>query len=260
MVILSMAIQLITSSPLGDILSVLWDMTSGAGNPGQYAETETDANGAFTLRTTGGLWTIYVMGDAWASDYFYQYLDNVVLSDGGAKKDLAFVSPWADFILEVQVTDHRGQPVTDLYVAADSQDGGSRIWSESYTYEDGSTWLDVFPGHWTLAFDADELKQRGYRTPATPRVTVANDDATLSLVLEVDNLPVTPPQLRAARTSPGQFQLKVTGDADAGYVIQSSPDLRQWSNLATNTAAADGTFTYTEGAGQTRRFYRVQKP
>ena len=226
---------------------------------GEYAETETDADGAFTLRATGGLWTIFVLGDAWASDFLYQSLNDVVLSDGGAKNDLAFVSPWADFILEVQITDNLGQPVTDLYVGASSEDGGPRIWSESYTYEDGSTWLDVFPGQWTLTFDTDELKQRGYRVPASPRVTVGDDDAALSLVLEVDSLPVTPPQLRAVRTSQGQFQMTVAGDAGAGYVIQSSADLLQWSNLATNMAAADGKFTYAEGASLARRFYRVQK-
>ena len=224
---------------------------------GDYAETETDADGAFTLRATGGMWTIFVMGEAWASDFLYQQLDDVVLSDGGAKKDLAFVSPWADFILEVQVTDNSGQPVTDLYVGASSPDGGPQMWSESYTYEDGSTWLDVFPGHWTLAFDPDELAQRGYQLPATQRVTIGKDDATISVVL--NRVSSTPPQVRAVHTSAGQFQMAVEGEASARYVIQSSPDLRQWSNLATNTAVADGTFTYAEGANQARRFYRVQK-
>ena len=79
---------LMPSSPFWDILSVLWDMASGAGKPGQYAETETDANGAFTLRATGGLWMIFVMGGGWVRDFLYQPLDDVVLSDGGASQAL----------------------------------------------------------------------------------------------------------------------------------------------------------------------------
>jgi hypothetical protein len=43
------------------------------------------------------------------------------------------------------------------------------------------------------------------------------------------------------------------------YVVQACPSFGSWTALSTNTAAADGTFQYTDPAlpGATSRFYRT---
>ena len=57
----------------------------------------------------------------------------------------------------------------------------------------------------------------------------------------------------------GEFQLTLTGQAGLKYAIQFSTDLRSWTTVATNTAAADGTFKFVDSSagGSRQRFYRA---
>jgi hypothetical protein len=61
--------------------------------------------------------------------------------------------------------------------------------------------------------------------------------------------------------SGGYFQLTVTGQPNAVYVVQASTNLTSWVSLSTNTSAT-GTFTFidpTTPAPQ-QRFYRTLRP
>jgi hypothetical protein len=61
---------------------------------------------------------------------------------------------------------------------------------------------------------------------------------------------------RTAQT--GHVRLRLSGSPGGSYTIQASTNLSTWNNLATMTAAPDGSFEYTDAnAGQfLRRFYR----
>jgi hypothetical protein len=53
------------------------------------------------------------------------------------------------------------------------------------------------------------------------------------------------------------------GTPGAEYVVQACSDLSSlsWTNVSTNTAAADGQWTFTDSTtGQLMRFYRVATP
>lgn len=67
-----------------------------------------------------------------------------------------------------------------------------------------------------------------------------------------------PPRLQPLGwVRPGEFQIRLTGTPGVKYVIQGGEDLRNWSPLKTNAAAADGTFDYLDRGGGGRRFYRA---
>jgi len=58
----------------------------------------------------------------------------------------------------------------------------------------------------------------------------------------------------------GSFSFRVTGNAPAGFVIQSSADLACWHPVATNTLVA-GEFLYTNAAADVAgQFFRAQTP
>jgi hypothetical protein len=62
----------------------------------------------------------------------------------------------------------------------------------------------------------------------------------------------------------GTITVSFSGTPGAQYITQAAGDLGSpegWSNVSTNTAAADGTWSFTEStAGQSVRFYRAGKP
>jgi len=61
--------------------------------------------------------------------------------------------------------------------------------------------------------------------------------------------------------SGGFFQLTVTGQPNAQYIVQGSSNLTSWVSLST-TSSPTGTFTYTDTTTPTPqlRFYRTLRP
>ncbi len=59
------------------------------------------------------------------------------------------------------------------------------------------------------------------------------------------------------RPANGQFALRLSGPSGNRYAIDTSPDLRQWSALKTNTVT-DGSFDYvdTSAGSSSKRYYR----
>ena len=60
----------------------------------------------------------------------------------------------------------------------------------------------------------------------------------------------------------GTFTLGFAGTSNVQYIVQISLDLLSWVSVHTNTASADGTWTYTDTAiaGSRARFYRSVQP
>jgi len=60
----------------------------------------------------------------------------------------------------------------------------------------------------------------------------------------------------------GRITLSFTGAANGTFTVQASSNLLDWVNLHTNTATADGSWTYTDftAAGIASRFYRSAQP
>ena len=54
------------------------------------------------------------------------------------------------------------------------------------------------------------------------------------------------------------FEINLTGQPDATYILQSSPDLLTWNPVSTNTAPQNGTIKFADSAvAITQRFYRA---
>jgi len=62
-------------------------------------------------------------------------------------------------------------------------------------------------------------------------------------------------RLTGERRENGSFRLKIGASVSETYVIQSSSNLVQWLNIATNSGA--GSFTDPSGTSDSRRFYRT---
>jgi uncharacterized repeat protein (TIGR01451 family) len=69
------------------------------------------------------------------------------------------------------------------------------------------------------------------------------------------------PAILSGVFSGGFFQLTVTGQPDAQYIVQASSNLTSWVSLST-TSSPTGTFTYTDTTTPTPqlRFYRTLRP
>lgn len=72
-------------------------------------------------------------------------------------------------------------------------------------------------------------------------------------------LPGAQMQINAA--SGGQFTLTVAGPAGHTYAIEATPDLANWTTIATVTLDASGSldFTDTDAVNYSQRFYRTQE-
>jgi hypothetical protein len=84
---------------------------------------------------------------------------------------------------------------------------------------------------------------------------------SLSQVVRV--VPSTPVTIVILDNGNGTVTLTFAGAPGAQYVVQASADLTApaWANVSTNTAGADGHWTFTESmAGHSIRFYRSAKP
>jgi len=58
--------------------------------------------------------------------------------------------------------------------------------------------------------------------------------------------------------SPGTLRFRIDAPLDTPVVIESSPDLEQWTTLATVTNVT--TFSQPIPANQSRQFYRAHRP
>ena len=69
------------------------------------------------------------------------------------------------------------------------------------------------------------------------------------------------PAILSGAFSGGFFQLTVTGQPNAQYIVQGSSNLTSWVSLST-TSSPTGTFTYTDTTTPTPqlRFYRTLRP
>jgi hypothetical protein len=72
-------------------------------------------------------------------------------------------------------------------------------------------------------------------------------------------VPVPPPTVQMAFTSPHQFVLNVTGLTGHIYDIMSTQDLKTWAVIGAVAAGAGGSFTFTDtnAASFSSRFYRI---
>ena len=92
-------------------------------------------------------------------------------------------------------------------------------------------------------------------------VTVSNPMGTVTsrkakLVVKDAFRPV---QLSPVTMTGGCFVLRINGSVGLSYIIQSSADLRAWSNISTSTPTAGvWDFIDPDSATATNRFYRVQ--
>ena len=72
--------------------------------------------------------------------------------------------------------------------------------------------------------------------------------------------PIAPAQLKIRDNGDNTVTVTFHGTAGAEYIVQAASHLTgpgDWRNVATNTAATDGSWTYTESkSGQTQRYYR----
>jgi uncharacterized repeat protein (TIGR01451 family) len=93
----------------------------------------------------------------------------------------------------------------------------------------------------------------------TATVTTASTDLYLADSTTANNATVLNPPiafLEATNYSSG-LQLTLLGQSSQTYGIQVSTDLINWTTVSTNTAAANGTFTFTDnGTNLPARFYR----
>lgn len=95
---------------------------------------------------------------------------------------------------------------------------------------------------------------------AATTYSLAGAESALSLDV-ADQVPYPPAELQAGTltTKAKQFKLSVLGVANHPYVIQATPDLVHWTNIATVTADANGLLSYTDSTiNYPRRFYRTR--
>jgi alpha-N-arabinofuranosidase len=66
------------------------------------------------------------------------------------------------------------------------------------------------------------------------------------------------PQLQSSLTANGQFVLQVQGQAGVPYVMQTSPNLINWTSVSTNMSAGNGlNLTNAVSSGPARQFWRA---
>ena len=84
-----------------------------------------------------------------------------------------------------------------------------------------------------------------------------------SLAQVVHLVPVTPSTIGIQNNADGTVTATFAGTPDGQYVVQASENLAvpNWDNVSTNTADANGQWTFTEAtSGHSARFYRSAKP
>jgi subtilisin family serine protease len=99
-------------------------------------------------------------------------------------------------------------------------------------------------------------------SPASATVTIADNDSTVFPPLIGGLLSLRSLSAAGGANTNLGFEIRLFGDPLQTYVLQASTDLRNWTAIATNQAASDGTLNFTDSqAGQfAGRFYRAFTP
>jgi uncharacterized repeat protein (TIGR01451 family) len=84
-------------------------------------------------------------------------------------------------------------------------------------------------------------------------LNLANNTAQAATTVQIP----TAARLTNVVITNSQIQFTLTGEPTLSYVIQASTNLTTWVNVGTNTAAGNGTFTFTDSATLNQRFYRA---
>jgi hypothetical protein len=101
-------------------------------------------------------------------------------------------------------------------------------------------------------------------TSATPYVMAVDDFMVSSLASSSLVASPTPATLSIMGNGDGTATITFLGTPGAQYVVQTATNLAvstEWANVSTNTAGADGRWTFTDSTTSgTQRFYRSAKP
>jgi hypothetical protein len=106
---------------------------------------------------------------------------------------------------------------------------------EGYTNQElfDVAWDNV--GNLYTVYGEDGFSQAGWRVYSPPG---SNQATTIAVpFIQVYNS-ITPPQLSQAAANTGQLNFTLTGQSNITYVIQQSPDLINWTPVATNFSPA----------------------
>lgn len=91
-------------------------------------------------------------------------------------------------------------------------------------------------------------------------VVVRNSAGSMSstgAALNISSSSYAPPQISTAAIQGGTVTLTISGDAGPDYILQTSSNLLDWTDLTTNHAPAPP-FTWTDPAGPGQKYYRVK--
>jgi PKD repeat protein len=179
----------------------------------------------------------WTFGDGGTADYaspthYYAnagtYTANLVVTDNAGGKGTNTVTIWVGAsnrppVAVVSANPTKGNaPLTVSFSSVGSSDPDGLIASYAWTFGDGATSTAASPAHTYLN-----------RGAYTARLTVTDDlgaTATASAAITVRR----PPQLANARVAtPGTFSFSLEGETNATYILQSSPDGRNWTNVMT---------------------------
>ena len=142
--------------------------------------------------------------------------------------------------------------LSDLFPATDAVDGDSVVLagftagSQGATINTNATYLFYTPANDNNdAFNYTVTDNRGGIRAKTITINVGNySTGTVTIT----------------NNGAGSMTITFYGIPNYEYVIQRSPDVAAWTDVATNSAAADGVIQYTESPPYSPVFYRVRTP
>jgi len=137
---------------------------------------------------------------------------------------------------------------------------GPEAWASTFEYSpDGLSWISLgpgvrIPGGWQLTGiflpTNTAFRARGY-------ITGGNNNGSSWYVETVSKPPLLISQIQSPATGP--FGFNASGPAGQVVIIESSPDLKNWTPVQTNTLGATPiTFTDSQSAMQPNAFYRAR--
>jgi hypothetical protein len=164
-------------------------------------------------------------------------LDQLPLVTMLSPANYASFTPPASITLFAEASDPDGTVQAVHFLAGETVLGS--ITARPYTF----TWDNVMLGTYSLrACATDNFGMRTFSVPI--EITVNYPPGYL--VLANPSVP-----------SPGVIQFRIEAPIDTGVIIESSPDLQQWSPIATVTNVI--TFTQPVPGNQARQFYRARR-
>jgi len=142
-----------------------------------------------------------------------------------------------------------GQPVNVSLTVADSNLNAARIIWEAFGQEPtfgGQNYTFVANSQGVYWIEAEVQCPDGRRAFATNSISISTNAA---------------PVLTNPTKTSGAFSFILAGTPMATYIIQVSPNLTNWTSLATNTLPSNGLLTVTDSQAPsfTRRYYRALK-